>query len=302
MSNESARHQLVWAIVQRHPGSVVALAEAAGVPLPEHDQVTAAPGSHPVRDGDPVYTDATVQLRKGVLVFFATVEMQRKYEKGKYATLHAYHGSGVRGTDAGGHLFLLSDRASTAARFRAEDAGRRAELAFAASFYSGRDLEPLADAGLPLGARALPAALADFRADPPRTRAMLDELERSDLTLADLYLRAIVEEIPMAMLGDILQPDMFDKLRHLAGFREYEAKVKAEGKAETEAATTANNLTEFLILRGDKPTEHALSTISACRNADMLAAWLKRAYLGETSAQLFPEPKPPAGDGVSGQA
>jgi len=95
---------------------------------------------------------------------------------------------------------------------------------------------------------------------------------------------------------------MFDKLRHLAGFREYEAKVKAEGKAETEAATTANNLTEFLILRGDKPTEHALSTISACRNADMLAAWLKRAYLGETSAQLFPEPKPPAGDGVSGQA
>ena len=158
MSNESARHQLVWAIVQRHPGSVVALAEAAGVPLPEHDQVTAAPGSHPVRDGDPVYTDATVQLRKGVLVFFATVEMQRKYEKGKYATLHAYHGSGVRGTDAGGHLFLLSDRASTAARFRAEDAGRRAELAFAASFYSGRDLEPLADAGLPLGARALPAA------------------------------------------------------------------------------------------------------------------------------------------------
>lgn len=86
-----------------------------------------------------------------------------------------------------------------------------------------------------------------------------------------------------------LQPDMFDKLRHLVGFREYEEKVKAEGKAETEAATTANILTEFLTLRGDKPTEHALSTIGDCREPGLLTAWLKRAYLGETSAQLFPE-------------
>lgn len=281
----------------------MALAEASGVRLPEYDQVAAAPDSHPVRDGDPVYTDATVRfLRRGVPVFFATVEMQRKYEKGKYATLHAYHGSGVRGADAGGHLFLLSDKATTVARFRVEDAGRRAALAFAATFLSGYDLEPLEDAGLPLGARALPAALADFRADPPRTRAMLDELERSDLTLANLYLRAIVEEVPMTMLGEILRPDMFDKLRHLEGFREYEAKVKAEGKAETEAATRASDLAEFLTLRGDKPTEHALDTISACRNPGLLAAWLKRAYLGETSAQLFPEAEPRQPDRLSGQA
>jgi hypothetical protein len=107
------------------------------------------------------------------------------------------------------------------------------------------------------------------------------------------------------MLGEVLQQDMFDKLRELESFREYEAKVRAEHEAtikaeadarvaETEAATTADNLAEFLILRGDAPTEHALNTISACRNAPLLAAWLKRAYLGETSAQLFPEPKPPA--------
>ncbi|MGH3261227.1 MAG: hypothetical protein ACRDNS_04440 [Trebonia sp.] len=263
----------MWAIVQRHPGSVVALAEAAGVPLPEHDQVAAGPDSHPMRQGDPVYTDGSVRLlRKGVPVFFASVEVQRKYEKGKYATL------------------------------------------------------PLADAKLPLGARALPAALADFRANPPRTRAMLDELERSDLTLANLYLRAIVEEIPYTMLGEVLRSDMRDKLRTLEWFREYEAEIEAKAaeaaeakiaeaakaaeaeaaeaakaaaqeaataKAETEAAATATtivtNLTEFLLIRGDKPTAYAIKAISACRDAELLATWLTRAYLGETSAQLFPE-------------
>jgi len=119
-------------------------------------------------------------------------------------------------------------------------------------------------------------------------------------------------EVPKAMLGEVLQQDMFDKLRELESFREYEAKVRADHEstikaeadarvaetearmAETEAATTADNLAEFLTLRGDAPTEHALNTINACHSARLLAAWLKRAYLGETSAQLYPEPKPPA--------
>jgi hypothetical protein len=138
---------------------------------------------------------------------------------------------------------------------------------------------------------------------------------------------------------------MFERLRELESFREYEAKVKAEAdavakaeakaeakaaveaavaeaeakaevaakvaaaaakaqlaegkaqlaevKAQTETATIASNLKEFLVLRGDAPSAHALHTISACSSADILATWLKRAYLGELSAQLFPEPKPP---------
>lgn len=285
----------MWAIVRRYPKSVLALAAATGVSLPEYDQVLAAPDAHPVREGDPIHTDATVRLlRKGVPVYFATVEMQRNYEKGKYATLHAYHGSGVRNIDAGGHLFLLSDKVNTVDRFRTEDMARRADLAFSTSFSSAKDLKSLEDAVLPLDARALPAALADLGADPPRTRAMLGELDRSDPTLADLYLRTMMEEVPVATLGDIVLPDMFDKLRHLDGFREYEAKVKAEGKAETEAATTAGNLTKFLILRGDKPTAHALATISSSHDAVVLSSWLTRAYLGETAAELFPEPKSPA--------
>ena len=100
--------------------------------------MAAAPDAHPMRDGNTVYTDGTVRLlQKGRPVVFATVEMQRQFEKGKYATLHAYHGSGVRNVNAGGHLFVLSDRASETARFRAKDAARRTELAFAASFHSG---------------------------------------------------------------------------------------------------------------------------------------------------------------------
>jgi hypothetical protein len=329
--------------VQRYPDVVIALAEAVGVPLPEHDQVVAAPDAHPLRDGPTVHTDGTVRLlREGRPVFFATVEMQRRFGKDKYVTLHAYHGSGVRNVNAGGHLFVLSDQASEAARFRAEDEARRAELAFAGSFHSGEDLGAMRDAKWQsLGARALPAALAEFGAGVPDwARELLDEMSRCDLTLADLYFRAIVEEVPeMTMVGEALRPDMFERLRELESFREYEAKVKAEADAaakakadaaveaavdaavqaavdaavqaavaeaeakaeaaaraaaQIETATIAGDLKEFLVLRGDAPAEHALHTISACSSADVLAAWLKRAYLGETSAHLFPEPEPPA--------
>jgi hypothetical protein len=109
------------------------------------------------------------------------------------------------------------------------------------------------------------------------------------------------------MLGEMLHPDMLDKLRSLEWFREYETELKAGAKAEADArvaaaearaaaaeaktavATVADNLTAFLILRGDAPTEHALHKIDACRSMVILSAWLRRAYLGETSAQIFPE-------------
>ena len=84
----------------------------------------------------------------------------------------------------------------------------------------------------------------------------------------------------------------------MESFRDYEARViaeattkaKAEAKAEVIAEVIAGNLKDFLVLRGDKPTKHAFKTISASRDADELDAWLKRAFQGESSAQLFPEP------------
>jgi hypothetical protein len=296
----------VCAIAQRYPESVVALAKAAGVPLPEYDEAVSAPDAHHLRDGRTVYTDGTVRLlRKGRPVFFATVEMQREFRRGKYATLYAYHGSGVSKISAGGHLFVLSDQASETAKFRTEDTERRAEYKFAASFHSGQDLAALEDEKLPLAARAMPGALADFSANVPRTQAMLGELRDADPTIANLYFMAIVEGVPNTMLGEIVRPDMFEKLRGLEGFREYEAKVKAEVTAKVEAEadarvaraeadTLARALADLLVLRGDKPSDHALASIEACRSTVKLAAWLKRASLGETAAQIFPEPEPPA--------
>jgi hypothetical protein len=296
----------VCAIAQRYPESVVALAKAAGVPLPEYDEAVPAPDAHHLRDGRTVYTDGTVRLlRRGRPVFFATVEMQREFRRGKYATLYAYHGSGVSKISAGGHLFVLSDQASETVKFRAEDAERRAEYTFAASFHSGQDLTALEDEKLPLAARAMPGALADFSANVQRTQAMLGELRDADPTIANLYFMAIVEGVPKTMLGEIVRPDMFEKLRDLEGFREYEAKVEAEVTAKVEAEadarvaraeaeTLARALTDLLVLRGDKPSDRALASIESCRSTVKLAAWLKRASLGETAAQLFPEPEPPA--------
>ncbi len=305
MDNLGARHQLVCAIVHGYPDAAVALAEALRVPLPEYDQVVAAPDSHYMKDGGTVYTDSTVRLlRDGKPVFFVTVEMQRRYVKGKYATMHAYHGSGVNSVNVGGHLVVLSDKASEAARFRKEDAERRPELAFAASFHSGGDLEPMRDAaGLSLGARALPAALADLDAGVPGwAQNMLMQLTSGDPTLANLYFRTMMEEAPeMTMLEAALTPEMLERLRELESFRDYEARVIAEARTKAEAEVKgkvkaeviAGNLKDFLVLRGDKPTKHAFKTINASRDADELDAWLKRAFQGETSAELFPEPKLP---------
>lgn len=122
---------------------------------------------------------------------------------------------------------------------------------------------------------------------------------------------AIVEGVPATMLGEIVRPDMFEKLRGLEGFREYEAKVEAEVTAKVEAEADARvaraeadalarALADLLVLRGDEPSDHALASIEACRSAVKLAAWLKRAALGETAAQLFPEPSA-SSSALSGQ-
>ena len=100
------------------------------------------------------------------------------------------------------------------------------------------------------------------------------------------------------MLEAALTPEMLERLRELESFRDYEARVIAEARTKAEAEVKgkvkaeviAGNLKDFLVLRGDKPTKHAFKTINASRDADELDAWLKRAHLGETSAQLFPEP------------
>jgi hypothetical protein len=183
---------------------------------------------------------------------------------------------------------------------------------------------PLADPARALAVRSLPAALAGFRAGVPKgAKELLEELSQSDLTLANLYLRAIVEEVPdMSMVGEALQPDMFERLRELESFREYEARVEAKAKAEAEREVTktvaaqraadaargaadaaraaaeartqskvetrADDLIEFLSLHGGIPSDRALTQIRACTDSVVLGIWLRRAYQGETAADIFP--------------
>jgi hypothetical protein len=108
-----------------------------------------------------------------------------------------------------------------------------------------------------------------------------------------------------SQLEAALTPEMLERLRELESFRDYEARVKAEANTEAEAKVAraeasaearvkAADLRDFLVIRGDKPSKHALEIISDCHDAGELDGWLKRAYLGETSAQLFPEPEDPA--------
>lgn len=146
---------------------------------------------------------------------------------------------------------------------------------------------------------------------------MLIELTGGNPALANLYFRTMLEEAPdMTMLEASLTPEMLERLRELESFRDYEAKFQAEATARAEAEATAKakaeaeakvreaeakvraeviaaNLKNFLVIRGDKPTKRAFKTINACHDADELDAWLGRAYQGETSAQLFPEPGTP---------
>jgi hypothetical protein len=312
MGNPSATHQLVCGIVQRYPKAAIALAEAAGVPLPDYDDVQAAPDARQLRDGTVIHTDATIRLlRDGKAVYFATVEMQQEYRREKYLALHPYHAGAALAADAGGHVFVLSIEPSQTEGFRREDARRRAELAFSASFHHGGHdggldrLEQDKSAAL----RALPVVLRDLTRDIPRTQQILGELTDSDPMLAELYTRAIVERVPNQMLGELLQPDMLAKLRTLEWFRDYEAEAEAKGEAKSKARVAAAEvkaamaelhaiqvaaaaLRDCLIIRGDKPTEYAISKINACTDEGMLSAWLRRAYQGETSAQLFPEPEP----------
>lgn len=171
----------------------------------------------------------------------------------------------------------------------------------------------------------MPAALADLSSGVPDwARDMLIELTGGNPALANLYFRTMLEEAPdMTMLEASLTPEMLERLRELESFRDYEAKFQAEATARAEAEATAKakaeaeakdreaeakvreaeakvraeviaaNLKNFLVIRGDKPTKRAFKTINACHDADELDAWLGRAYQGETSAQLFPEPGTP---------
>jgi hypothetical protein len=139
MGNPGAQHELVCTLVHKNPSLVLRLAEITGEPLPDHDQIVAAPDSHQVRGGTPLTTDGTVRfLRDGKPAGFAQAEMQRRYSLDKLATLRAYHGSEVRNTKAGGVMFVLTPDSAEATKFRDEDHRRQQEFAYRGSRFQAR--------------------------------------------------------------------------------------------------------------------------------------------------------------------
>lgn len=82
------------------------------------------------------------------------------------------------------------------------------------------------------------------------------------------------------------EPHLFEWLREVKAFREFEARI--EEKATLESKIDA--LIQFFLVQGDQPSAYASREIRACTDAKRLTLWLGRAYAGETSAEIFPEP------------
>jgi hypothetical protein len=262
MGNPGAQHELVCTLVQQNPSLYLRLAEIAGTAFPAHDQIVPAPNSHQVRRGKPIETDGTARLlRAGRTVWFAQAEVQRRYDLDKYATLHAYHGSEVRNTRTGGQMFVLSVKNGETSKFRSADARHQQEFSYCGAYLSGDDLRPLAEPDRPFEERALAAAMTDFQKGiPQNARRMLGEMYERDLTVANLYLKTMMEEVPdMTMLEEALQPDMFERLRELSSFREYEAKVKAAADAEAAEHAKAGTAKAVEKVKADAAAAEALA-------------------------------------------
>ena len=81
------------------------------------------------------------------------------------------------------------------------------------------------------------------------------------------------------------EPYLFEWLREVKAFRDFETSV--EEKARLESKKDA--LIQFFMVQGDVLSARARKEIVACADARRLTLWLGRAYAGETSAEMFPE-------------
>ena len=71
--------------------------------------------------------------------------------------------------------------------------------------------------------------------------------------------------------------------------REVEERVRREAEQRAETKGVIRSLLEYFTAKGDVPTLHALETMNACTTLTTAQYWLKRAYAGETPAQIFPD-------------
>lgn len=143
-------------------------------------------------------------------------------------------------------------------------------------------LSAIAHAGT---AQAADVALAALGAAAP-----LDE-ERAKL-YADLVLQAL-PQAARRMLEALMEARKYEYQSDFAkkylnqGIAEGTATGKAEGKAEGQAQGKAEALELFLTSRGIVIDADALMKIRACRDLGQLDAWLRRAGVATTVADLF---------------
>jgi len=322
MANAKAQHELVGVLVNLYPRLAVRLAEVTGEACPPHERVLAGPNTHRVRKEGKrgqVASDGTVHLlQDDKKCHFFPVEMQRDYKWSKLATLRAYHGSEVRNAECGGHVFVLSPKPSVTDRFRKAEEEARARLAFSASYLTGGDLQPLAADGRPFEERALAAAITGFSGGVASgTVPVLLEMREHNETVAGLFLTAVPEECPdESELGDALSEIAMRRLESLPSFqrwaaktterieREAEAKVERVRREEAErhrrevavvqTKTVIQSLLEYFTAKSDVPALHALESMNTCTDLITAQYWLKRAYAGETSAEIFPDTPGPS--------
>ncbi|MCL2585943.1 MAG: hypothetical protein FWE35_26210, partial [Streptosporangiales bacterium] len=102
----------------------------------------------------------------------------------------------------------------------------------------------------------------------------------------------------------VMDDDILKKLQGVKAWRDYEARVEQRGEAkaeariaeaedkakQAEAIAKADDLTEFFYARGDELSAYAREQIDSCTSVSQLSSWLRRAYRGETSSEIFPEP------------
>lgn len=81
-------------------------------------------------------------------------------------------------------------------------------------------------------------------------------------------------------------PYLFEWLREVKAFRDFETRIEEKAKLESKI----DDLLQFFMIQGDNPSAHAAGEIFACTDVKRLTLWLGRAYAGETSGEIFPEP------------
>jgi len=299
MAKAGAQHQLIGILIDRYPDLVERLAEIAGVDLPEHDRKVPAPNSHQLRDGSTIETDTTIRLvRGGKTMHFAQVEMQQKYRLDKLTTLRAYHGSEVRNTQAGGHVFVISPKMSETRAFRAKEAEVGDELAFRVSYLSGADIAVLGADGHPFQDRALATSGADFSKGIPAGAApMLREMQDHDALIADLFFQAIIQsganpkEVEAQMFSEE-DTRRFERIPTVKAWRKQlladgKQEGREEGRAEGAVETRRAALLDYFDAKGVKLSRAALAKIRRCGDPEVLRDWFRRAVTGEPAAQLF---------------